>query len=125
MPVGVRPVFLSRKKSKRLERGNTNRMDDLSSAELRITASPAPRTIQVAAAPKKTGFLFPGSFTNDLYQDTFTAFSIKFPVKNFFPWPEIQLSTSDRNDDFSSHDRALQMSVCIIFGSVVSILGIG
>src|ERR1700730_10008448 len=107
MPVGVSPVSLSRKKRKklkRLKRGNTNRMGDFSFAELRTTESPVPRTVQVAVVPKRTGFLFPSSFTNDLYQDTFAAFSIKFAVKNFLPWPEIQLSISDGNDDFSSHD---------------------
>src|SRR6266481_4182138 len=125
MPVGVSPVCLSRKKSKYPERGNTNRMGDFSFAEFRTIESRVPRTVQGAVVPKRTGFLFLGSFTNDLYQDTFAAFSIKFTVKNFLPWPEIQLSTSDGNDNLSSHDRALQMSICIIFSSVVRILGMG
>src|ERR1700704_3714036 len=125
MPVGVSPVSLSRKKPKRPRRGNTNRMGDFSFAEIRTVESPVPRTVQVAIVPKRTGFLFPSSLTNDLYQDTFAAFSIKFTVKNFLPWPEIQLSISDSNDDLSSHYRALQMSICIIFNSVVGILGMG
>src|SRR4029077_19341813 len=125
MPVGVSPVSLSRKKSKRPKRGNTNRMGDFSFAELRTNESPVPRTVQVAVAPKRIEFPFPSSFSNDLYQDTFPSFSIKFTVKNFLPWTEIQLSISDRDDDLSSHDRALQMSICIIFRSVVGILGMG
>src|SRR5258708_19437056 len=122
MLAGAGLESLSRKRRKRRERGNTNRRDDFSFAELRTIEAPVPQTVPVAVAPKRKGSLFPSSFTNNLYQNTFATFSIKFTVKNFFPWPEIQLSTSDRDNDLSAHNRTLQMSVRVIFRSVVGVL---
>src|SRR5260370_24754324 len=119
---GVYMESLSMKRRKRRDSVNTNRREDFSFDELRTIEAPVPQTVPVAVAPKRKGSLFPSSFTNNLYQNTFATFSIKFTVKNFFPWPEIQLSTSDRDNDLSAHNRTLQMSVRVIFRSVMGVL---
>src|ERR1700745_1613498 len=123
MPAAAGLESLSRKRRKCREHGNTDRRADYSFAELRTVEAPVPQTVPVVVAPKRKESLFPGSFTNDLYQNTFATFSIKFTVKNFLPWPEIQLSSGDRDKDFSSHNRTLQMSVRVIFRSVMGVLG--
>src|SRR5258708_20266983 len=114
MLAGAGLESLSRKRRKRREHGNTNRRGDFAFAELRTIEAPVLQTVPVAVAPKRKESLFPGSFTNDLYQNTFATFSIKFTVKNFLPWPEIQLSIGDRVTDLSPLNLPLHITFLVI-----------
>src|SRR5258708_8168314 len=115
MLAGAGLESLSRKRRKRREHGNTNRRGDFAFAELRTIEAPIPQTVPVAVARKRKESLFPGSFTNDLYQNTFATFSIKFTVKNFLPWPQIPLPTDYRHDALSSHNPPLPLTARVIF----------
>jgi len=51
---------------------------------------------------------------------TFTSYSfaplpIKFSIKYLLPWTKVELSVSDSNYNFSSHNLALQVRISIIF----------
>lgn len=47
------------------------------------------------------------SLPDNLDQSPLPPPSIKFPIKNLFPRPEIQFPFRDRHDHFASHDLPL------------------
>src|ERR1700756_2053441 len=59
---------------------------------------------------------------NDLHQHPLPSFAVEFAIEDFFPRTEIKLAFCDRNADFASHDSSFEMSVCVVFGAVVSVL---
>src|SRR5512133_3357292 len=56
------------------------------------------------------------------YQNPFTSFAIKLAVENLFPWSKIKTAMSYSYYHFPSHQRTFDMSICIVFKTVVFIL---
>ena len=63
------------------------------------------------------------SFPDDFHEHALFSSSIEFPVKDLFPWSEIELAGRDCDHDFTAHDGALQMGVRIVFPGAVVFIG--
>ena len=64
--------------------------------------------------------------TNNLYKHSLAAVPVELPVKDLFPWAEVEFAFGDGDDDFAAHDLAFEVGVGIVFaGAVVMILGSG
>ena len=64
-------------------------------------------------------------FAHDLDKNAFGALPIELTIKDLFPGAKIKLSLGNSYDDFPTHNRAFQMCVGIVFGSVVAVLAVG
>src|SRR5215470_10939891 len=56
---------------------------------------------------------------NNLHQNALAPSSVKLAVEDLFPGAEVQLSASDRDDHFASHDLAFYMRVGIVLAGIV------
>jgi hypothetical protein len=64
--------------------------------------------------------------TNNLYKHSLAAVPVELPVKDLFPWAEVEFAFGDGDDDFAAHDLAFEVGVCVVFaGAVVMILAGG
>src|SRR5215213_11226310 len=57
--------------------------------------------------------------TDDFHQHALLTPAIKLAIKNLLPWSEVQLTSCDRNDDLATHHLSLNVSVSVIFSSLV------
>jgi hypothetical protein len=56
---------------------------------------------------------------DDLDQDAFAAQTVKLAIEYLLPRSEIQSPVRDRDNDFTSHNLALQVRVCIVLPRAV------
>jgi hypothetical protein len=75
-----------------------------------------PEGIEPAAANHSTLLL-----TNNLYQHTFSALSVKLAVKNLFPLTKMKLPLSYRYDNLASHYLPLHVSIGIYLALIMLI----
>ena len=69
-----------------------------------------------------SGLLIIQSFTNHLYENPFSSFTIEFSIKNLLPGTEMDTSIGDGYHYFSPHNLSFVVSVSIIFTRTVVII---
>ena len=63
-----------------------------------------------------------GSFSDDFDQDTFSPHAVKFAVVDLFPGAEVQFAFGDGDNDFTSHDLALEVCIGVVFAGAVVVV---
>src|SRR5258708_5795783 len=61
-------------------------------------------------------------FSHDFNDDSFVALAVEFGIENLLPWAEIEFPAGDRDDDFVMDDQRFEMSVSVVFASLVMLV---
>jgi hypothetical protein len=64
------------------------------------------------------------SFTDKFYKNTLLSMTVEFAIENLFPWAEVKRAIRYCNNDFSPHDLAFHVRVCIVFTSSIVIVSL-
>ena len=64
------------------------------------------------------------SFSNNFYQNAFSAFAVEFAVKDFFPGPKSSFPLVMATINLAAHDSAFEMSIGVVFRPVMLVLGV-
>ena len=59
------------------------------------------------------------SFPNNFNKHTLSPPAVEFTIENLLPWTEIEVSICDRDEDFTPHDLAFYVRICIIFACII------
>jgi len=62
---------------------------------------------------------------NNLHQNSLPPSSIKFIVEDVLPWSKVQFTVCDGNNNFSSHDLAFVVCICIVFARAIVVIPLG
>lgn len=60
--------------------------------------------------------------SNNLHENSLASTTVEFVIEDVFPRPKVQHSFGDCDDDFSAHDLAFVVGICIVFArSIVQV----
>ena len=66
--------------------------------------------------------IHPVLFSNNLNKHPFSSFTVKFTIKDLFPWTKVKMPVCDCNNNFPSHYSSFNMCIGIIFKTIMLIL---
>lgn len=61
---------------------------------------------------------------NNLHQDSLSTFAVELVVEDVLPRPQMEFAVGDCDDNFTAHDLALVVSICIVFARAIVVVAL-